>query len=196
VLRRTGVALASPAPFGTRCENACDVSSFQEHDPLATFLEREQARLLGYVMLLADGHRSALSGARKVVSALDDAEAEVLYPAFSRVRLRLDLQQLLADSRADRAEQLTALEALAHKRAPRLRKLAAVALGERITRDGERYVGLSSQLPRVLHCAIADAFIARFCEIRDRASSFVGPTACRSIASGDMQRAHEKAAGR
>jgi hypothetical protein len=189
------------ASVGTRCENACDVSSFQEHDPLAAFLEREQARLLEYVLQLADGDRSALSGARKLVNALDDAEAEILCPAFSRVRLRLDLQALLADSRTDRAEQLAALTALAQKRAPRLRKLAAVALCERITRDGERYIGqlipaLSSQLPRVLHRSIADAFIGRFCQIRDRASSFVGPTACRSIASGDMQRAHEKAAGR
>jgi hypothetical protein len=108
-----------------------------------------------------------ISEARRILRALGDAETNVLYPAFSRVSLRPETQRLLDDSRDNRAEQLAAVDVLAHKRAARLRKLAALELCDRIKHHGAQHVSLlipvlASQLPRLLYRSIVQAFISHY----------------------------------
>jgi hypothetical protein len=137
-------------------------------DPLAASLRREQARVLACLGQFGIDRKAAvLAEAARIVRALADAEAEVLHPAFSRVRLRADIQQLLDDSRDDRAEQLSALERLARRRAPRLRKLAAVQAMELVRIHGERLTTvlvpvLASQLAAPVFRCIVQAFVTRY----------------------------------
>jgi len=141
---------------------------YREQDPLAAFIKREQSRVLERLMQFADGEgRGVLADARDVLRALAAVETEVLYPAFSRVRLRLETERLLDDSRGDRAEQLAGLDVLAHKRAARSRKLAAVKLIDLIKHHDEQLTTLlipvlASQLPRPLYHSIVHAFIAHY----------------------------------
>ena len=103
---------------------------------------------------------------RSILRALGDAETEVLYPAFSRIQVPLEIDYLLTDSRDSRARQLEALDTVARKRGPRLRKLAAVELADQLQRHFEQQVSelipvLASRLPRALYRSIASAFVAR-----------------------------------
>ena len=140
---------------------------YREPDTLATLLLRERARVLECLTRFAEGRgAAAISEARDIVRALADAETHVLYPAFSRVSLRPETQRLLDDSRDARAEQLAALDVLAHKRAARLRKLGAVALSDAIEHHARQHVSLlvpvlASQLPRPVYRSLVNAFAAR-----------------------------------
>lgn len=144
------------------------MGTFSEPDPLADFFTRERTRVLQCLTRYADGEGAAALGeARDILRALDDAETHVLYPAFSLVTLRPETQRLLDDSRGARAEQLAALDALAHKRAVRLRKLGAVALSDEIQHHARQQISqmlpvLSSQLPRVRYRSIVSAFTSRY----------------------------------
>ena len=144
------------------------MATFREQDALTALIQREQARVLDCLMRFANGEGAgALAEVRRILRALADAQTEVLYPAFSRARLRLETQRLLDDSRCDRAEQLAALDGLAQRRATRLRKLAAVKLIDLIRHDDERLISLllpvlMSQLPRPLYRSITYAFIAHY----------------------------------
>lgn len=141
------------------------MGTLREPDPLVGYLLAQQTRVLECLTRFASGDgASVLSTVRPIVRALGDAETEVLYPTFSRVQLPLEIEYLLTDSRDSRARQLDALDALAHKRTPRLRKLAAVALAEQIQRHFEQHVSelipvLASRLPRALYRSIASRFV-------------------------------------
>jgi DNA invertase Pin-like site-specific DNA recombinase len=119
-------------------------------------------------MRFANGEGAdAVADARRVLGALRDTEAAVLYPAFSRVSLRPETQQLLDDCRDGRAQQLAALDALAHKRSGRLRKLAVVQLVDLVHHFSQQHIGLlipvlSSQLPRQLYRSIVQAFTSHY----------------------------------
>jgi hypothetical protein len=145
------------------------MGSLREPDPAATYLLEQHNRVLECLTRFASGEGAAeLSKVRPIVRALRDAETEVLYPAFSRLQLPREIEYLLTDSRDSRARQLEALDALAHKRQPRLRKLAAVELADRIQTHGQQHVSelipvLASRLPRALYSSIVSRFIAR-CE--------------------------------
>jgi hypothetical protein len=138
----------------------------REQDPLAALLTREHARVLECLMRFAKGDGAVVTAeARRVLSALHHAETNVLYPAFSRVSLRPETARLLEDCRGGRAQQLAALAALAHKRAGRLRKLAAVQLGDLVQHHGQQHISLlipvlASCLPRLLYRSIVQAFAA------------------------------------
>jgi len=144
------------------------MGAFREEDPLATLLAAEQMRVVECVLQFAAGDRAGhIAEARRIVRALGDAETNVLYPAFSRVSVRPETERLLDDSRDNRAQQLAALDVLAHKRSPRLRKLAAVELCDQINHHGIQHVSLlipvlSSQLPRPLYRSICQAFKTRY----------------------------------
>jgi hypothetical protein len=144
------------------------MGTYREPDSLASLLTREQTRVLDCLERFGNGGgAAAIAEARRILRALADAETNVLYPAFSRVSLRLDTQQLLDDSRDDRAHHLEALDALAHKRAARLRKLGAVALKDLIASHAQRHVSLlipvlASQLARPLYRSIVHAFTAHY----------------------------------
>ena len=143
------------------------MGTYREQDPLAAHLSAQQANVLDCLMRYANGEGAAnISEARRLITALADAEREVLYPAFTRVSLKPETERLLDDSRGNRAQQLEALDALAHKRSPRLRKLAAVALSDTIDHHGKQHTSLlipvlASQLPRPLYRSIVHTFIAR-----------------------------------
>lgn len=144
------------------------MGTYREQDPLAAFLMGQHRRVLDCLRQFANGEgASQISEARRILHALDDAETNVLFPAFSRVSLRLETERLLEDSRGNRAEQLALLDALAHKRAPRSRKLAAVELFDLIEHHAEQQITLlvpvlASQLPRPLYRSIVHAFTDRF----------------------------------
>jgi len=132
---------------------------------------REEARAIECIADLAASTGSArahaLAEARHILTALADAEAAVLVPAFVRARLRPETQRLLEDSRGDRAEQLAALDELAARRGRRTQKIAALQLADLIKRSGEALTTLlvpvlSSQLPRPLYRSIVHAFVARY----------------------------------
>jgi uncharacterized tellurite resistance protein B-like protein len=133
------------------------MGTYHAPDPLTALLLREQARIVECLKQFADGQGgAAISDARRILTALADAETQILYPAFSRVSLRLEAEELLKTMQDERAQQLASLELLAHKRAPRLRKLGAVALGDLIQRHAQQHSALlipvlASQLPRPLH---------------------------------------------
>lgn len=143
------------------------MGTYREDDPLATFLRAQQAKIAEGLLEFANGGGApAIAKVRAMVHALSAAETEVLHPAFSRVQLPLEAERLLEDCRDSRAEQLEALDALAHKRAPRLRKLAAVELTDRIQHHARQHLALllpvlASRLPRVMHRSLAATFIAR-----------------------------------
>ena len=165
------------------------MDTHREQDALATLLVREQTRALDSIKQFASGEgASALSEARRVLRALGDAEEGVLYPAFSRVSLRPETQRLLDDSRGARAQQLAALDVLAHKRAARLRKLAAVELCDLIEHHGVQHVSLlipvlASQLPRPLYRSIVQTFIARYQGDLEHAARVPAPRRQRTMAS-------------
>lgn len=144
------------------------MGTYREQDPLAAFLIGQQTRVVEGVLELASGAGAGRANeTRHILRALGDAETNVLYPAFSRVSLRPETQRLLDDCRGNRAEQISLLDVLAHKRAVRLRKLAAVELCDRINHHGEQHVSLlipvlASQLPRPLYRSIVHAFTARY----------------------------------
>jgi hypothetical protein len=164
------------------------MGTYRDHDPLAAFLTEQQSHVLDCIMQFASGEGAArLTEARRRLHALAEAEAEVLYPAFSRVNLKLESEHLLEDSRGNRAEQMAALDVLAHKRAPRLRKLAAVELCDRIHHHGVQHASqlipvLASQLPRPLYRSIVAAFTARHERVaaQDRPESTATPTPTRA----------------
>ena len=143
------------------------MASVREPDPMASYLLAQHARVLECLAGFASGEGAgALSTVRSIIRALGDAESEVLYPAFSRVRVPLEIEYLLTDSRDSRARQLEALETVARRRGPRLRKLAAVELADQLRRQFEQQVSelipvLASRLPRALYRSIASAFVAR-----------------------------------
>lgn len=142
------------------------MTTHREQDPLVALLVRAQERVLACLTDAEDRGR-ALGEARQILTRLAEAETAVLFPAFSRVRLRLEQQHLLDDSRGVRAEQLAEIDVLARKRQPRLRKLAAIQLTQAIARHNERLsteliAVLSSQLPRPVYRALAQMFIARY----------------------------------
>lgn len=144
------------------------MGTYREPDALSTLLLREQARVLESLQQFTSGAGAgALAEARRVLRALGEAEENVLYPAFSRVQLRPETQRLLDDCRGARARHLEAIDALAHKRAARLRKLAMVELCDLIQHHGKQHVALlfpvlSSQLPRVLYRSLVHTFTARY----------------------------------
>jgi hypothetical protein len=146
------------------------MGTFREPDALSTLLLREQARLLESLQEFASGAgASALVEARRVLHALADVETNVLYPVFSRVHLRPETERLLEDYRDARAQQLAAVDALAHKRSSRLRKLAMVELADIIQHHGRQHVSLlipvlASQLPRPMYRSIVHAVTARYQE--------------------------------
>lgn len=164
------------------------MGTYREQDPLTRLVMREQARVLeGLVQFANGGGKAALNEARLTLCALRDAETEVLYPAFSRLRLRPDIERLLDDSRGNRTEQLDALDALAQKRGPRLRKLAMLALSDLIKQHDERHTTLlipvlASQLARPLYRCIAQAFITRY---EGALTPLAGASSRRSISSTD-----------
>lgn len=144
------------------------MGTYREQDPLAALLAAQQTRVLECLMSFATGDGAGrLAEARRILRALADAETNVLYPAFSRVNVRPETQRLLDDSRGNRAQQLEALDGLAHKRAPRLRKLAVLELCDLIKHHGMQHISLlvpvlASQLPRPLYRSIVQAFTARY----------------------------------
>ncbi len=144
------------------------MGTYREQDPLVTHLVREEARVLECISGFASGEGAVrLAEARRIIRALGDAEAAVLYPAFSRVAQRLETERLLEDSRSNRVQQLEMLDVLAHKRAPRLRKLKAVELCDLLRHHGEQHTTLlvpvlASQLPRALYRSIVGAFMTRY----------------------------------
>ena len=149
----------------------------REPDPLAGYLLAQQTRVLECLTSFATGNdASALSDVRPIVRALGQAEADVLYPAFSRLQLPLEIEYLLTDSRDSRARQLESLDALAQKRAPRLRKLAALELADQIQRHCEQHVSelipvLASRLPRALYRSIVSRFVGQCELVLERAES-------------------------
>ena len=144
------------------------MGTYREPDALSVLLLREQTRVLESLQQFGSGAGAgALAEARRILRALEDAETNVLYPAFSRVSLRPETQRLLDDCRGARAQQLEGIDALAHKRAARLRKLAMVELCDLIQHHGKQHVALlvpvlASQMPRPLHRSIVHAFTARY----------------------------------
>jgi hypothetical protein len=165
------------------------MGTYREQDALATLLVREQSRVLDCIKRFASGDGAGvLAEARRVLHALGDVEEGVLYPAFTRVSLRPETQRLLDDSRGTRAQQLAALDVLAHKRAARLRKLAAVALCDAIEHHGAQHVSrlipvLASQLPRPLYRSIVQTFISRYQGELDQAARMPAPRRQRTMAS-------------
>lgn len=143
------------------------MGTYREQDPLTAHLSAQQSRVLDCLRRFADGEGAAnISEARRILQALADAETNILYPAFTRVAVKPETQALLDDSRGNRAQHLEGLDALAHKRSPRLRKLAAVALTDLIDHHGKQHAALlipvlASQLPRPLYHSIVHAFVAR-----------------------------------
>lgn len=142
------------------------MTTYREQDPLVALLVRAQERVLACLTETADRGR-ALAEARQILTRLAEAETNVLFPAFVRVRLRPEAQHLLDDSRGVRDEQLAELDVLARKRQPRLRKLAAIQLAAAIARHNERLstelvAVLSSQLPRPVYRALAQMFVDRY----------------------------------
>src|SRR6476619_3823683 len=146
------------------------MGSVREPDPMATYLMAQQTRVLECLTSVVNGEVGpAVSTVRSIIRALAEAETEVLYPAFSRIQVPLEIEYLLADSRDSRARQLDALETLAHKRGSRQRKLAAVELADQLQRHFQHQVCelipvLASRLPRALYRSIVSAFVAR-CEL-------------------------------
>jgi len=143
------------------------MGAFRFQDPLVTLIAREQARVLECLVETTSDRAAALVQARYIIRALSEAETAILFPAFSRVRLRPEQQHLLDDSRNARAEHLDALTALARRRQPRLAKLAAIQLCETIAHHNERLSTelisvLASQLPRALYARIVQAFSAHY----------------------------------
>ena len=140
---------------------------FRDQDPLAAFLSKQQRRLLDCIEAIGAGEGAARIGeARRILSALDEAERDLLYPAFARTSLDPAIEHLLDDSRGERRRQLEKLETLALKRAPRLRKLASVALADSIEHHHRAVTTrsvpvLASRLPRPVHRALTSAFVAR-----------------------------------
>jgi hypothetical protein len=145
------------------------MGSAREPDPMAKYLLAQHIRVLECLASFASGAAaSALSPVRSIVRALRDAETEVLYPAFSRVQVPLEIGYLLTDSRDNRARQVDALETLAHTRGPRRKKLAAIELADQLQRHFQQQVSelipvLASRLPRALYRSIVSTFVAR-CE--------------------------------
>jgi hypothetical protein len=147
------------------------MGTYRDRDPLTEMILREHASVLECIERVGRGEIPAreLAGSRATLLALAAAEADVLYPAFGRVTLRLETERLLEDCQDNRARQQETLEALVHKRAPRLRKLKAVELADQVEHHGKQLATLlipvlRSQLPRIVYGAIANAFAARFTE--------------------------------
>jgi hypothetical protein len=153
------------------------MGTYRAPDPLAALLAQEQARIIDCLQQFADGQGAgAITAARRIMSALLEAETTVLQPAFARVSLRLEAQLLLETMRDDRAQQLEALYTLARKRAPRSRKLAAIALADVIRRHAQQHTALlipvlASQLPRPVHRSLAQAFSAHYEAALQRSAS-------------------------
>jgi hypothetical protein len=161
----------------------------REHDPLTELILREHAGVLESINRFARGESPAreVANGRAVLEALGAAESNVLYPAFGRVTMRLETERLLEDCQDNRARQIETLEALMHKRSPRLRMLKAVELADLIQHHGTQLGTLlipvlRSQLPRTLYGAVANAFAARYTEaltgapVRPRAVVAPSPT--------------------
>ena len=152
---------------GTHRVQPRDMGTYREQDPLTAFLARQQRRVLEAITALGNGDPGASAAEpREVIRALAEAEAQVLYPTFSRVTLDLATERLLEDMRGERAIQLEKLEALAHKRAPALKKLGAVALADAIEHHHHAHASrlipvLASRLPRPIYRALVGAFISR-----------------------------------
>jgi hypothetical protein len=166
------------------------MGTYREHDPLSELILREHGGVLECISRVARGESPAreLAGGRAVLESLASAEANVLYPAFGRVTMRLETERLLEDCQDNRARQKETLEALLHKRSPRLRTLKAVELCDQIQHHGTQLVTLlipvlRSQLPRTLYGAVANAFAARYTEaltgapVRPRAAVTPSPRA-------------------
>jgi hypothetical protein len=147
------------------------MGTYRERDPLTELILREHVGVLECINRVGRGEVPAreLATSRAILHALAAAEQEVLLPAFGRVTLRLETQRLLEDSVDNRARQQETLDALMHKRAPRLRMLKAVELADQIQHHAKQLASLlipvlRSQLPRIVYGAIANAFSARFTE--------------------------------
>ena len=146
------------------------MGTYRQPDPFLTFLMREEARVLECLHALATAgvaRAAPLASARRCLRTLADAEATVLRPAFTRVRLAPETQALLDDSRGDIDEQLAQLAQLGRKRALTGQKIAALQLADAIKRHGLQLVTqlvpvLASQLPRAMYRSIANAFMARY----------------------------------
>lgn len=178
------------------------MGTYREQDALVAFLAREDSRVLELIAHAADndGRRrtDAIDDARRILTALGEAETQVLHGAFSRVRLRPETQALLDDSRGARAEQLAGLERLAQRRGSRLRKLAAVELSDMVASHSERLGTLlvpvlASQLPRPVHRALSQAFMNRVQQASGDAGS--AATAAGAGAGGAGAAAGAAAAG-
>ncbi|HTL38829.1 MAG TPA: hypothetical protein VL326_37115 [Kofleriaceae bacterium] len=128
-------------------------------------MTREHERVRACIERFANGERAkALGEAQQIVRAFAAAELKVLFPMLGRVRLRPEVQHLLADAQDDRSRELASLETLAHTRGARARKLAAVQLMDQLREHVERRTlhfnpTLASQLPRVQYRAVVEAFI-------------------------------------
>jgi len=166
------------------------MGSVREPDPMATYLVAQQQRVLEYLAsFVSGGGASALSTVRTIVRALRDGETEVLYPALSRLQLPAEIELLLADSRDSRAHQLDALDALAHKRGSRARKLAAIELADQVQHHFQQHMcelipALASRVPRALYRSVAARFVARCQDGLDGLGR-------RAPARSDERRAHE-----
>ena len=143
------------------------MGTYREQDPLAVFLVGQQSRVLDCLKQFANGEGAAcITEARRILRALGEVEAAVLYRRFLACGLHFETERLLEDSRGNRAQHLAALDALARKRAAPLRKLAAVELCDLIAHHGEQHTSLlipvlASQLPRPMYRALAHTFVSR-----------------------------------
>jgi hypothetical protein len=166
------------------------MGTYREQDPLTAHLSAQQTRVLDCLRRFADGEGAAnISEARRILTALAEAERDILYPAFTRVAVKPETQALLDDSRGNRAQHLEGLDALAHKRAPRLRKLAAVALSDLIDHHGKQHASLlipvlASQLPRPLYRSIVHTFVARVEGTLEQAPATHGKSKPATLAAG------------
>jgi hypothetical protein len=168
-------------------QSSAVMGTYRERDPLTEMILREQAGVLETINRVCRGEAPAreLAAGRAILRALAAAESAVLYPAFGRVTLRLETERLLEDCQDNRARQEEILDALVHKRSPRLRKLKAVELIDQIQHHATQLVTLlipvlRSQLARTLYGAVANAFAARYTEeltgVPVRSRAVVAPT--------------------
>jgi hypothetical protein len=141
------------------------IGTFRDQDSLSTWMTREHDRARECIERFANGERAKVLGAaQQIVRAFAAAEDAVLFPMLARVRLRPEVQHLLADAREDRSQALASLETLAHTRGKSARKLAAVQLIDQLREHLERRAlhlnpTLASQLPRLQYRAVVQAFI-------------------------------------
>ena len=149
--------------------------TFRDEDSLSTWMTREHDRVRSCIERFANGERSkVLAEAKQIVRGFAAAEENILFPMLARVRLRPEVQHLLADAHGDRTTELDELETLARTRGARARKLAAVRLIDLLREHIDRRTQhlnptLASQLPRQQYRALVQAFIRRYESATDTA---------------------------